>query len=117
MSLTNLQTFYLSIKYRSYHFNREAVSVSVQVVLPDVHDVISSVGAFIAARISSGGCSTHGASGVFFWINTAGFWNITADLGKYVVIFIVWLARVYLMFLVATRNILNIGKTPDKDIV
>lgn len=59
----------------------EAVSVSVQVVLPDVHDVISNVGAFVAARISSGGCSTRGASGVFFWINTAGFWNITADLG------------------------------------
>ena len=58
---------------------RQSVTVSVDVVLPNTQNV----GAFLGARISNGGCSgTAKATGVFLWINTAGHWSVTKDIGN-----------------------------------
>ena len=38
--------------------------------------------AFLAARVSEGGCNVAKASGVFFWAAAQGYWNVTTDLGK-----------------------------------
>ena len=67
--------------YMVYPFSRQTITVGVEVILPDVHDTTPFVGAFIAARISAGGCSTSSATGVFFWIDTSGKWLVTEDLG------------------------------------
>lgn len=54
------------------------MTVSVDVVLPNSHNV----GAFLGARINNGGCSgTAKATGVFLWINIAGHWSVTKDIG------------------------------------
>ena len=57
--------------------NRSTVSASVEVVLPGNQN--SNIGAFIAGRISSGGCRAS-SDGVYFWIFTGGQWVITSDL-------------------------------------
>ena len=60
------------------------VSLSVDVVLPAVHNSLSpsaSVAAFLAARVNAGGCSTSKASGMFFWIDTAATWTVSSNLG------------------------------------
>lgn len=51
-------------------------------LLPSASDVgDGSLAAFLAARVSAGGCSTSKASGVFFWIDTSGTWTISSNLG------------------------------------
>ena len=40
--------------------------------------------AFLAARMSQGGCGVAKATGVFLWLDSTGFYNITTDLGVYV---------------------------------
>ena len=59
-----------------HHFYRVNVLVGVDVLLET-----GSTSAFIAARISAGGCSVGGASGIFFWISTTGKWEVTSDIG------------------------------------
>lgn len=76
-------------------FSRQSITVGVEVILPDVHDIVPSIGAFIAARISSGGCSTSSATGIFFWINTSGHWLVTQDLGTIFDVFIMLLLVLY----------------------
>ena len=39
---------------------------------------------FLAARMSQGGCGVAKATGVFLWLDSTGFYNITTDLGIYV---------------------------------
>lgn len=53
--------------------------VTVQV---SVYLETGSSQAFVAGQIDRGGCGVALAQGVFFWIDTAGFWNITSDLAK-----------------------------------
>ena len=76
-------------------FSRKSITIGVEVILPDIHDIMPSVGAFVAARISSGGCSTSSASGIFFWINTSGYWSVTKDLGTILDVFIMSLFLLY----------------------
>lgn len=57
-------------------FYRVDVLVGVDVLLE-----ASSTSAFVAARVSAGGCDVGGASGIFFWISTTGTWEVTSDLG------------------------------------
>ncbi|KAL5460123.1 hypothetical protein EMCRGX_G033550 [Ephydatia muelleri] len=40
----------------------------------------NSTSAFVAARISAGGCGVGGASGIFFWISVQGTWELTSDI-------------------------------------
>lgn len=56
---------------------RQDVTVQVSALLENGSDQ-----AFVAAQINSGGCHIASAEGVFFWIDTAGSWTITSDLGK-----------------------------------
>ena len=60
---------------------RQTVSLSVDILLPDVN---ATVGAFVAARINEGGCPTSRSNGVFFWIDTSGAWTMSHDLGMWV---------------------------------
>ena len=39
--------------------------------------------AFLAVRVNKGGCSVAGATGVFLWLDSAGFYNVTSDLGRW----------------------------------
>ena len=39
--------------------------------------------AFVAAKVDEGGCHSASATGVFFWICSEGYWNVTSDLGEY----------------------------------
>jgi len=52
------------------------VTVQVSVALES-----GSESVFVAARVDKGGCQVAGAGGVFFWVNTTGYWTITTDLG------------------------------------
>ena len=36
---------------------------------------------FLAVRVNRGGCGIVGATGVFLWLDSAGFYNVTSDLG------------------------------------
>ena len=36
---------------------------------------------FLAVRMSEGGCGVAKATGVFLWLDSRGFYNITTDLG------------------------------------
>ncbi len=56
---------------------RQDVTVQVSVLLES-----GSKQAFVAARVNTGGCSIHLAQGVYFWIDTAGYWNMTSKLGE-----------------------------------
>ena len=38
--------------------------------------------AFLAVRMSKGGCGVAKATGVFLWLDSRGFYNITTDLGS-----------------------------------
>jgi hypothetical protein len=60
--------------------NWSSAVVSIDLVLPDVHDVSTSVSGFIAARVSGGGCGTPRVTGIFFWVSTSGTWTLTSDL-------------------------------------
>lgn len=55
---------------------RVDVLVGVDVLLEP-----NSTSAFVAARISAGGCGVGGASGIFFWISVQGTWELTSDIG------------------------------------
>ena len=55
---------------------RVNVLVGVDVLLEP-----NSTSAFVAARISAGGCDVGGASGIFFWISVMGTWEVTSDIG------------------------------------
>ena len=37
--------------------------------------------AFLAVRMDKGGCGVASATGVFLWLDSKGFYNITTDLG------------------------------------
>ena len=37
--------------------------------------------AFLAVRMDKGGCEVASATGVFLWLDSSGFVNITTDLG------------------------------------
>ena len=39
--------------------------------------------AFLAVRVNKGGCDIAGATGVFLWLDSAGFYNVTSDLGRW----------------------------------
>ena len=39
--------------------------------------------AFLAVRVNKGGCGVALATGVFLWLDSAGFYNVTSDLGKW----------------------------------
>lgn len=64
------------------------MSASVQLVLPNTQSstgtAATGIAGFIAGRLSSGGCSTGKAGGVFFWISTSGTWTITSDLSTFI---------------------------------
>ena len=45
--------------------------------------LIDDGGVFLAVLVDKGGCGVRGATGVFFWINSAQqMWFITSDIGK-----------------------------------
>jgi len=47
--------------------------------------LIDDGGVFLAVLINKGGCDVRGATGVFFWINSAKQeWIISSDLGKFI---------------------------------
>lgn len=56
--------------------SRVAVHVKVSFMLES-----DGTRAFLAARVSEGGCNVAKAEGVFFWASTEGYWNVTTDLG------------------------------------
>ena len=62
---------------------RQTVDAKVSVLLesPDT-------AAFLAVRMDKGGCQVAGATGVFLWLDSAGFYNVTSDLGKLKIIII-----------------------------
>ena len=37
--------------------------------------------AFLAVRVSKGGCGVAKATGVFLWLDSNGYYNVTTDLG------------------------------------
>jgi len=46
--------------------------------------LIDDGGVFLAVLVDKGGCGVRGATGVFFWINSAKQkWTISSDLGKF----------------------------------
>lgn len=59
---------------------RTNYSASIQVLLPTSP---RGAAAFLAGGINQGGCNIPSAHGTFFWISTAGIWQITSDLGRY----------------------------------
>ena len=57
--------------------SRQTAHVSVSILLES-----SNSSAFLATRVSEGGCEVREATGVFFWISGEGEWKVTSDLGK-----------------------------------
>lgn len=51
-----------------FSFPRSDISVSAQIRIPSMN---SSSGAFLAARVDQGGCTTFLAKGVFFFLDSA----------------------------------------------
>ena len=41
----------------------------------------NNTAAFLAVRMDKGGCEVAKATGVFLWLDSNGFYNITSDLG------------------------------------
>lgn len=37
--------------------------------------------AFLAVRVSKGGCGVAKATGIFLWLDSSGYYNVTTDLG------------------------------------
>ena len=60
---------------------RHRVSVEVSVLLE-----LEDTSVFLAVRMSKGGCGVATATGVFLWLDSRGFYNITTDLGQHLVI-------------------------------
>ena len=56
---------------------RHRVSVEVSVLLESKETSV-----FLAVRMSEGGCGVAKATGVFLWLDSRGFYNITTDLGQ-----------------------------------
>ena len=42
--------------------------------------------AFLAVRMDKGGCGVASATGVFLWLDSNGFYNVTSDLGVWCVV-------------------------------
>lgn len=83
--LFQMHHFNVQVCICNYHYTqltlsvvspRETVHVRVSASV-----VYKNSSAFVAARVSEGGCRVAGAQGVFFWIDTAGYWSVTTDLG------------------------------------
>ena len=55
---------------------RTDVSAEVSVLLER-----ENTSAFLAVRMSEGGCAVAKATGAFLWLDSRGFYNITTDLG------------------------------------
>ena len=55
--------------------------------------------AFLAVRVNKGGCGVALATGVFLWLDSAGLYNVTSDLGKWNLFLLTWLISSDMVFL------------------